>query len=317
VNVYLIEDYENGWCVLDTGLDTEVARSLWLKLFRGPLAGKRLSKIIVSHYHADHIGLAGWLSDQHSASVLMSLTTYLMYRDIQARGGSRDSNADREFFAAQAMPPELADDISSHAKQYLDIVSPLPATFTRLVSGDLLDLGGRLFSVISTDGHAPEQILLASEKHGLLFSADQIMERITPNISVDPKNPTGNPLGLYLRSLSLLERINYDPLVLAGHRRVFHGLHERIAELRSHHEERCELIRNAVQSRPLTVAEIVPILFPRPLNLQQASFAYSECLAHINYLVERQSLEWVDVTRCGELVRGCRSLGSRPEKQMP
>ena len=173
------------------------------------------------------------------------------------------------------------------------MVTGLPPTFRRLVAQDVLNIGGRTFEVLSGDGHAPEQLMLHCPAEKLFFAADQVLAKITPNISVWAVEPEGNPLDLYLRSLrSLQASLPSDTLVLPGHQLPFRQPQVRCAELIRHHEERCAAIAAACRGIPRTTAEIVPFVFRRPLDPHQMSFAFSEIQAHVNYMVERGELVW-------------------------
>ncbi|MBV9076522.1 MAG: MBL fold metallo-hydrolase, partial [Methylobacteriaceae bacterium] len=175
--------------------------------------------------------------------------------------------------------------------QYLRMVSGLPKTFRRLIAGERLRIGGRDFEVLTGGGHAPEQILLYETSAGLLLSADQVLARISPNVSVFPRDPEGDPLGIFLRSLrALKERLPADVLVLPGHDLPFRGLHERLDAMSAHHAERCAAIVEACRDRPRSAAELVPHIFNRPLDPHQTGFAFSEVLAHVNYLRRRGRL---------------------------
>src|SRR5262249_22077869 len=151
---------------------------------------------------------------------------------------------------------------------YLTQVDPLPPTFIRVVQGDTLNIGGRSFSVLTGDGHAPEQVMLYSPADRLFLAADQVLARITPNVSVWAVDPEGDPLGLYILSLNqLIDPLPGEALVLPGHQLPFYGLHQRAAELIAHHEQRCLLIAEACRIKPHSAAELVPILFTRALDL--------------------------------------------------
>lgn len=189
------------------------------------------------------------------------------------------------------MSEENAGLVAIQGSVYLRRVSDLPMTFLRLVQADKIAIGNSEFRVITVDGHAPEQIMLYSEKDRVLFAADQVIERISPNVSVFANEPKGDPLGHFLRSLRLMRHdLPSDVLVLSGHGRPFRGLHERCQDLERHHEERCQRIRDACLKGPHSVAELVPILFPRQLDPHQMSFAFTETLAYVNRLMRRAEL---------------------------
>jgi glyoxylase-like metal-dependent hydrolase (beta-lactamase superfamily II) len=292
INVYFIEDGD-GWAVLDTGIAGEPTRSVWQALLAGPLAGRRLTRLIVSHFHPDHIGLAGWLCERFDLPLLTSLSGYLGCLNISLSPGASEAKPYRDFYLRHGMTPETADLVATHGHAYLRMVSPLPPTFSRVVDQEVLTIGGRAFEVLFGDGHAPDQIMLYCAADHIFLPADQVLARITPNISVWAVDPNGDPLGLYLRSLRMIAgRIPPDVLVLPGHQLPFQGLHVRCRELANHHEERCARIAQACQREPRSVADLVPVLFTRPLDPHQLSFAFSETHAHVNAMVRRGDLVW-------------------------
>jgi glyoxylase-like metal-dependent hydrolase (beta-lactamase superfamily II) len=165
------------------------------------------------------------------------------------------------------------------------MVSSLPRTYRRVVAGETLTIGARTFEVMTGGGHAPEQIMLFSAADRLFLSADQVLARITPNVGLSARDPDGDPLGIFLRSLeSLATSIPSDALVLTGHNLPFMGLPVRARELVGHHAERCDEIVAACSDQPRSGAELVPAIFHRPLDPHQTGFALSELLAHVNYL---------------------------------
>jgi glyoxylase-like metal-dependent hydrolase (beta-lactamase superfamily II) len=290
VNIYLIDDGD-GWAVLDTGIGDDRSREAWQSLLSGPLAGRRITRLIVSHYHPDHIGLAGWLCQKLDIPLATSQTSYLGCINISLRPGALDAKPYRDFYERHGMSPDAVDSVTSQGHHYLKMVTPLPPTFLRLVDGETLTLGGRDFAVMSGDGHAPEQLMLYCRQDNFFLAADQVIARISPNISVWAVEPDGDPLGLYLRSLhSIRENVPAETLVLPGHQLPFHGLHARCDELAGHHAARCRLIDEACREKPLTVAEIVPILFSRALDPHQMSFAFSEAHAHVNRMIRLRAL---------------------------
>lgn len=293
VNIYFLED-DDGWAVIDTGIRTDAAIAAWEELFNGPLKGRHITRVIVTHFHPDHIGLAGWLCKRFGAPMLTSLSTYMTSKVISLGQSERSLRQNFDFYVSHGMTEEGAGIVAIQGNDYLRRVAELPLTFTRLVMPDLLQIGARFFRVLTGDGHAPEQILLYCEEEKLLFAADQVMERISPNVSVFAGEPNGDPLGHFLRTQRLLRaEVPDEVLVLAGHHRPFNGLHLRCAELEHHHEDRCDIIRTACAKRPMSASELVPMLFRRELDAHQMSFAFTETLAHVNRLVRRGEIETV------------------------
>jgi glyoxylase-like metal-dependent hydrolase (beta-lactamase superfamily II) len=294
VNVYLIDDGD-GWAVLDTGLGNDATRAVWEALLAGPLSGRRLTRLIVTHFHPDDIGLAGWFAQRFELPLLTSQTSYLGCINISLSPGALDTKAYRDFYLQHGLDAETTGLVLTRGHQYLKLVTGLPLTFKRLVAGDTLKLGGRIFSVYTGDGHAPEQVMLYCAEEKLFLAADQVLANISPNVSVWAVEPDGDPLGLYLRSLTAIRNtLADDALVLPGHQLPFFGLHNRVDELIEHHKRRCAAIANACRDAPKSAAELVPVVFHSPLDPHQMSFAFSEVLAHVNFMLAQGDLAWAE-----------------------
>jgi glyoxylase-like metal-dependent hydrolase (beta-lactamase superfamily II) len=302
VNVYLIEDGD-GFTLVDTGIDNAATRELWQALLAGPLSERPLTRIIATHYHPDHMGLAGWLSERFGLPLLASQTEYLLSLTIRLDPGALNAEPYRGFYLSHGLSESNTQLLLNSGLYYLRMVSELPRTFQRVIAGETLRIGGRDFAVMTGGGHSPEQVMLHCAAENLVLCADQAMAKITPNISVEAMDPDGDPLGVYLRSLeSLKQTLPDDVLVLPGHNLPFVGLPTRIDELAAHHESRCGAIRAACADGPRSVAELVPVLFKRVIDdPHQMGFAFSEALAHANYLVRRNALA-VRKTAAGALL---------------
>jgi glyoxylase-like metal-dependent hydrolase (beta-lactamase superfamily II) len=290
VNVYLIDD-ENGWALLDTGLGNAQTRETWEKLFTSYI-DKPLTRIIVTHFHPDHAGMAGWIAERFNLPVYMSETEYLVSRNIHLDPGALQAEHYRKFYMDHGLNAEQTQRVVTQGHSYLKNVWGLPPTFRRLNAGDELAIGHRKFQILTGGGHSPEQVFLYCDEEKLFFAGDQVLNRISPNVSVAAMDPDGNPLGLYLRSLSALSAtIPNDVLVLPGHDLPFQKLHSRVEELKAHHEFRCNQIMAACRDSPKSAAELVPYVFHRALDPHEMGFAFSEILAHINYLLHQNALE--------------------------
>ena len=284
VNIYLIED-EGGWLVIDTGLGTDDCRVGWDTILTGPLKGQRLTGMLVTHFHPDHVGLAGWLAQSFGLPLAMPRTEYL-YHLMAAHGrGDMYDAAHREFYHTNGLSEETTNVILGRGLNYLRLTTGVPRSYERIKHGDVRRVGGRDFQVLTGGGHALEQAMLVQNSGRLFFAADQVIARISPNVSVHPVEPDDDPLGTYLEDLKSLRRIvPHDVLVLPGHGLPFHGLHARIDELVEHHALRCARVAEACRPRPLSAAELVPALFDRVLDAHQTGFAFGEVLAHVNYM---------------------------------
>ncbi len=290
VNIYLIEDGD-GWAVLDTGLGTDDCRAGWEAALAGPLAGQRLTRMIVTHYHPDHVGLAGWLGKRFGLPLSMPRPEYLYSLALQHAPGDLGADMHRPFFLRHGLSPTVTELVLSRGHEYLHRTTGVPTTYHRLQNGDVLRVGSREFRVITGGGHALEQAMLYCPQDKLFLAADQVIAKISPNVSVHAMEPDLDALGIYLRSLRLLrETVASDVLVLPGHGLPFHGLHPRIDALIAHHGERCGVIARACRERALSVAEILPFVFDRALDEHQTGFAFGEVLAHVNHMLSRGEL---------------------------
>ncbi|MDR3535619.1 MAG: MBL fold metallo-hydrolase [Acetobacteraceae bacterium] len=290
VNIYLIED-DGGWAVLDTGLGTPECRAAWEAVLAGPFAGHRLTRMIVTHFHPDHVGLAGWLHERHGLALSMPRPEYLYSLALQHAPADLGAEVHRPFYRRHGLAAEITEVVLSRGHEYLRRTTGVPPTYHRLRHGDTLRIGGRAFDVLTGGGHSLEQAMLVCPSERLFLAADQVIARISPNVSVHAMEPDLDALGIYLCSLAdLRAAIGDDVLVMPGHGLPFLGLHARIDALTAHHAERCGVIAAACRARPLTVAEVMPHVFARELDAHQTSFAFGEVFAHVNHMLAQGAL---------------------------
>jgi glyoxylase-like metal-dependent hydrolase (beta-lactamase superfamily II) len=286
VNIYLLADGD-GWTAVDSGFGNEESIAAWTALLEGPLSQARIKRLIVTHSHPDHVGLAGWIVERFGCPLYMSQVEYLQSVYHQTRGTEERRNAQRLFFRRHGMDENLTDKLLGRGQDYLKRVSVLPASYRRISHGDEISIGARRFKVITGGGHALDQVMLYCAADKLFLSADQVLSKISPNVSVWAVEPDQNSLGEYLASLaSLTTTLPYDVMVLPGHGVPFYGLKTRIKQLADHHEERCRLIADACRETPKTSAELVPVVFHKhALDPHQMGFAAGELIAHVNYML--------------------------------
>ena len=290
VNIYFIDDGD-GWAVIDTGLGDEATKLAWPRLLDGPLRKRPLTRIIATHFHPDHVGAAGFLLKQFDVPLYMTATEYLQSLNIHLDPGALEAAHYRRFYTEHGLDEATTQRVVTSGHAYLKLTSGLPPTYHRVVGGDVLRIGNREFEVLTGAGHSPEEIMLFNRAEKLFFAADQVLAKISPNVSVIAVDPEGDPLGYYLRSLNALRRdIPGDVLVLPGHNLPFYGLHTRVAELLDHHQGRCDRILQACRAAPKSAAELIPSVFARKLDPHQMGFAFSEVLAHVNYMLRQGTL---------------------------
>jgi len=288
INLWLLKDGP-GWTIVDTGYAMPRTKELWEQIFSHALDGLPITRVIVTHYHPDHIGLAAWLTERWRAPLWITEKEWLSAR-VMSRSDPDFVPLRRRFAHCAGLDPASCELFSERENSYRRGVPSVPASFQRLSDGMLLEIGGRRWRVIVGEGHAPELACLYCAEAAILISGDQVLPKISPNISVQPHEPDGDPLARYLSSLAKLrEAVPPDVLVLPSHNLPFFGLHRRIDALAAHHRTRCVDVL-AGCAGPQTAAQLVPILFPRRLDRHQMGFALGEALAHLHYLMHQGEL---------------------------
>jgi glyoxylase-like metal-dependent hydrolase (beta-lactamase superfamily II) len=293
INLWLLRDAidgREGWTVVDCCIDRPESRTQWEQVFANALDGLPILRVVVTHMHPDHIGLAHWLCERWSTPdwpcrLWISGTDYNAARIASQSTTGFGGEGAAEFFRSHGLAdPEALDKIRARASYYPSMVPAVPRSFRRLQDGDRLAIGGRTWTCISGHGHAPEHIALHCEELNILISGDMVLPRISTNISVYDVEPESNPLQLFLASIDKFLALPAKTLVLPSHGKPFTGLHERISQLHAHHRERLAEVLQACIARPATAAEMLPVLFKRPLDLHQTTFAMGEAVAHLHAL---------------------------------
>ncbi|MDX2202777.1 MAG: MBL fold metallo-hydrolase [Hyphomicrobiaceae bacterium] len=290
VNLYLVKD-DTGYVLIDTGLGNRRTREMWTHLLAGALKPYPISRIVVTHFHPDHVGAVGWLVQELGVPLEMSATEYLQALILNLTPGNMEAPHYRAFFARHGLAADIVENVVTKGHEYLRLVSGLPPTYRRLIAGDTLRIGARNFEILTGGGHSLEQVMLLERSEGLFFASDQVLAHITPNVSVHAVDPAGDPLGIYIRSLhALVGTVPEDVLVLPGHQLPFFGLHTRARELIAHHHARCAEMLDACREAPRSTAELISFVFKRPLDAHQIGFAFYEILAHVNFMLRAGTL---------------------------
>jgi glyoxylase-like metal-dependent hydrolase (beta-lactamase superfamily II) len=297
INLWVLDDEVDGragYTVIDSGISSDITKQAWEQLFDGAFAGGRLLRLLCTHFHPDHFGLAYWLvaggdRARWSAPLWMSATEYAFGRFLSLGADQTTGDSAANHFARNGLddPDALAKVRARGSGHYPKLVPSCPASFRRVQDGDEIAVGTahakRVFRAIVGFGHAPEHVSLYCEDDKLLVSGDMVLPRISTNVSVFDLEPDGDPLPRYLHSLDRLLLLPADTLVLPSHGKPFTGLHARIAQQHAHHAERLAEVLDACAT-PQTAASIVPLLFKRTLDLHQTTFALGEALAHLHAL---------------------------------
>lgn len=282
INLWLIEDGD-GWALVDTGVPGGKSRDLWEGVFAGLMQGRPASRLLVTHFHPDHMGLAGWLTERFGLVMETTQAEWLHGRMLSLDDSRSLTAQALSFYRKLGFSDEQLAMVEKRGNAYGAAVRDIPAAFHRLRQGDQLTIGDASWDVLVGEGHAPEQACLWDGAASVLISGDQVLPSISPNVSVWPSEPDSDPLRLFLTTLMRFRGLPGDALVLPSHGRPFFGLIERIDELIHHHQERLDETLEAC-GKPISAIDLMAAMFKRPLDTHQLFFAVGESLAHLNYL---------------------------------
>lgn len=284
VNVYAFDDGD-GWTVIDAGFSTKTTKALWADLMNGPLAAKPIRRVLATHHHPDHIGLAGWMQEELGAVLWTTRTSFVMARMLTLDHQERTSEASLGHMRRAGAGEARIEAARTREPMNFSRVVHLPAAgYRRIREGERIEMGGRAWRVLTGDGHAPEQATLWSVEGDLVVTADQVLPRISPNIGVYPTEPDADPLAEWLASCRRLKPFaRPEHLALPGHNRPFTGLPKRFDQLIDNHEGVLKRLRKAL-ARPMTAVECFDAIFKRPIGEGEFGLAMAEAVAHLNHL---------------------------------
>jgi glyoxylase-like metal-dependent hydrolase (beta-lactamase superfamily II) len=285
INLWLIEDGD-GWAMVDTGLMTDEIRGLWETIFADTLGGKPITQVICTHFHPDHLGMAGWVVNRFpGAQLKMTFGEWALGRLLWMEALPSPPHDVLSFYHRAGYDEETLEYCRTRGYgNFRSTVELVPRQFVRLNDGDRIRIGAHDWTIMVGRGHSPEHACLWCPALGVMISGDQVLPRISPHIGVHPNEPDGNPLGLYLASLERFRGLPSKTLVLPAHNDPFIGLEARLDQLAHHHAMRIALL-DAHMADWSELFSTLPILFKRELNVQHKFMAASEALAHVHYMV--------------------------------
>jgi glyoxylase-like metal-dependent hydrolase (beta-lactamase superfamily II) len=286
INLWLIEDGD-GFAIVDSGYGVDSTREAWETIL-GKL-DKPVTQIIVTHCHPDHLGLAQWLAEKTGAPVTMTLGEFLAGHALWNQLPGYDVTSMVTQFRRHGLDEARCEALGGRGNAYKRGVPSLPASYRRVIAGDVLSIGGRDWQVIIGHGHSPEHMALHCEAAGILISGDMLLPRISTNVSVFAATPDDDPLGRFLDSIRGFKQLPAATLVLPSHGKPFRNIGFRVDQLVEHHDDRCaELL--AACTVPRSAGELLSTLFPRELDTHQVMFAMGEAIAHLNHLVRKREV---------------------------
>ncbi|MEM9717181.1 MAG: MBL fold metallo-hydrolase [Pseudomonadota bacterium] len=283
VNIYVLDDGD-GWCVVDTGYNTKLTIEIWEALLSGPLAGKPVTKVLLTHHHPDHIGLVGWFQSR-GAELITSRTAFLLGRMLTLDVQEEWPKKTVAFYRAAGMPEALIEEREkARPFNFSDVVHPMDVGYDRIAEGQVIQLGSRNWTVRMGGGHAPEHVTLWSNDDPLVIAGDQIIHGISPNVGVYPTEPNSDPLTDWIETCTRLKAFaTPDQLVLSGHKLPFKGLPTRLDQMIENHETALERLLEFLKE-PRSAADCFDVLFGRSLKPTELGLALVEAIAHVNHL---------------------------------
>jgi len=286
INLWLLED-DDGWTVVDSGIRDETTANAWKELFAGAMGGRPIKRVIVTHLHPDHVGLAGWLVRRFNVELWMTRTDYLMCRNLCADTGQEAPEEGLRFYRAAGFPEEQLELYRTRFGGFGKGVYRLPNAYRRIEEGERIVIGNRTWEIVVGRGHAPEHACLWCREDNIFISGDQLLPRISSNVSVFPTEPEGNPLQEWLDSCEKLKKLlPADIFVLPAHNSPFRGAHERLENLIAGHEEGMAKLLELCRE-PKRAVDVFPALFRAKITAGNYGMATGESIAHLNCLRKR------------------------------
>lgn len=284
INLWLIEEAE-GWTLVDTGFKSSKLQKIFDEVVERHLKGKPIARIICTHFHPDHLGLAGWLQQKFDAPLWMTFGEWTFGRMLALEEQPDVPAEVVAFYERLGFNEEQIAALKARGfGNFSKAVTPIPRHFHRISEHDVIRIGEYDWHVIVGNGHSPEHACLYSPGLNLLISGDQVLPRISPHIGVYPGEPEALPLTQYLNSFAKFRDLPADVLVLPAHGDPFIGLHQRIDMLRRHHAVRLDALIAALAQKPHTVIDTLPLLFRRDIK-DHMTLAAGEALAHLHHLM--------------------------------
>ena len=279
INLWLLED-DGGWTIVDCGIGNAETRALWEKILP-----PEVKRIILTHYHPDHAGNAGWLCKRFGVEIWTTQGEYLTAHAVRSSSAGYTSDAVLSVFNRNGLDAQRSAAMAKMRgnNRYAELVPDFPHSYRRIIEGDVLRIGGRAWRAIVGHGHAPEHLSLFSEELNTVIAGDMLLSTISTNVSVWSIDPEGDPLRLFLESLARYRELPQDVLVLPSHGKPFRGAHVRVAQLEKHHQDRFDQLLDSLEE-PKSAGEVLQVLFRRPLDNHQTFFAMGEAIAHLHYL---------------------------------
>jgi glyoxylase-like metal-dependent hydrolase (beta-lactamase superfamily II) len=289
INVWLLRDGD-GWTIVDTGIFSESVKTHWQSVWDKYLGGNPITRVIATHLHTDHTGLAGWITAQWGCQLWMSRSDFYMCKVMAADRPSDVPEDALRFYRRAGFTEQRLDRYRQRFGQFGASIAPLPAGYRRISDGQYIDIDGREWRAVIGHGHAPEHVCLYCPELKLIIGGDQLLPKITPNVSVQPSEPLANPLRDWIVSCERFrELLPPHLMVLPAHESIYEGLHERLTALVDWHEVALEKLYDLC-AEPKRAVDVFPALFKSEITDTSFFPATGEALAHLHCAQARRML---------------------------
>lgn len=289
INVYALMGGD-AWAAVDTGINSRSSKDTWSRFIQDTAGGQNPQKLVCTHLHPDHVGLAGWFARDLQCPLWMTRAEYLHCRILVADTGRAAPQEGVDFYRGAGLNDDELERYRSEFGGFGRLVAPLPESYRRLKAGDHVTAGEHTWRIVVGSGHSPEHACLFDQQTNILISGDQLLPRISSNVSVWPTEPDANPLDDWLTSCRhLLDVVDDQTLVCPAHGPPFEGAPARLQALISGHERKLERIVEGFDG-PMRAIDVAQVLFRHVMDNSNRLLAVGETVAHINYLLGRGTL---------------------------
>lgn len=289
INVWILDDdaeVDGSFALVDAGVHLQETITTWEEMLAGTLAKRQMTRMIVTHYHADHVGCAGWLAEQFNAPIWMPRSEWLTARMLHPdhrKAPPEEALARRKLYGYdEAQIKKFSEKPWGDFHEY---ASPLPTEYRRINEGDLIKVGQRNWRVIIGSGHSPEHACFADYDNGVLIAGDQILPRINVDVSVTHQEPDADPLGEWLTSIEKFKQVlDPDMLILPSHGEPFKGVHTRLDAMAAKYNDGLDKLAHALRDREFRVVDAFDLLFNGKADGGIFSFTAAQTMAHFRHL---------------------------------
>ncbi|MBC6411471.1 MAG: MBL fold metallo-hydrolase [Hyphomonadaceae bacterium] len=286
INLWLLRD-RDGWMVVDTGISNRRSMEVWREHFTQIMGGRPVNRVMCTHLHPDHTGLAGWLCRKFGAPLLMTRGEYFLCRLLAADTGNAAPPEGIKFYQKVGLTPDQIGLYRTRFGHFGRAISELPHNYDRLTDGECSLIDGYKWQIVVGSGHSPEHACLWCPERGICMTGDQLLPNLSSNVSVWPTEPEANPLEDWISSCHKLKAVlPEDTLICPAHGLPFRGAHQRLNKLINHHEKALNRLENFCKT-PRLATEVYSVLFRHRINDSNRIMAVGESVAHLNCLKHR------------------------------